>query len=115
MIREYLIRLFLAWSSCSPTSSPSQNNNHEKNSISSLSHPVPPAGDPPTLIFQGSIDSLVPVSQSDSLHVWLDRAGIPNEYHRLKGWPHTMDVSQKVFNSCTWYMDDLFQKIPLIC
>ncbi len=34
----------------------------------------------------------------------------PNEYHRLKGWPHTMDVAQKVFVYCSWYMDAFFQK-----
>ena len=66
--------------------------------------------DPPTLIFQGTIDNLVPVSQSDSLHIWLDRAGVPNEYHRLKGWPHTMDLARKVFDYCSWYMDAFFRK-----
>ena len=65
---------------------------------------------PPTLICQGTIDNLVPVSQSDSLHVWLDRAGVPNEYHRLKGWPHTMDMAQKVFDYCSRYMDAFFRK-----
>jgi acetyl esterase/lipase len=64
--------------------------------------------DPPTLIFHGTIDSLVPVSQSDSLHRWLDRAGVPNEYHRLKGWPHTMDLSTKVNAYCQYYMDAFF-------
>lgn len=64
--------------------------------------------DPPTLIFHGTIDSLVPVSQSDSLHQWLDRVGVPNEYHRLKGWPHTMDLSTKVNNYCQYYMDAFF-------
>ena len=61
--------------------------------------------DPPSLIFHGSIDGLVPVSQSDSLHQWLNRAGVPNEYHRLKGWPHTMDLSKKVNEYCQYYMD----------
>jgi len=65
--------------------------------------------DPPTLIFHGTIDSLVPVSQSDSLHSWLDRAGVPNEYHSLKGWPHTMDLSTKVNNYCQYYMDAFFR------
>lgn len=65
--------------------------------------------DPPTLIFHGTIDSLVPVSQSDSLHQWLDHAGVPNEYHRLKGWPHTMDLSTKVNNYCQYYMDAFLQ------
>ena len=66
--------------------------------------------DPPTLIFHGTIDALVPVSQSDSLHQWLDRAGVPNEYHRLKGWPHTMDLSTKVNDYCQYYMDAFFKK-----
>jgi acetyl esterase/lipase len=66
--------------------------------------------DPPTLIFQGTIDSLVPVSQSDSLDSWLDKAGIPHEYHRLKGWPHTMDVSVKVNEYCQYYIDAFLEK-----
>ena len=65
--------------------------------------------DPPTLIFHGTIDALVPVSQSDSLHQWLDRTGVPNEYHRLKGWPHTMDLSTKVNDYCQYYMDAFLQ------
>jgi len=66
--------------------------------------------DPPTLIFHGTIDSLVPVSQSDSLHQWLDRIGVPNEYHSLKGWPHTMDLSTKVNVYCQYYMDTFFKR-----
>jgi len=66
--------------------------------------------DPPTLTFHGTIDSLVPVSQSDSLHQWLKRAGVPSEYHRLKGWPHTMDLSVKVNAYCQHYMDAFFHQ-----
>jgi len=66
--------------------------------------------DPPTLTFHGTIDSLVPVSQADSLHKWLDETGVENEYHRLKGWPHTMDLSVKVNNYCQYYMDAFFEK-----
>ena len=66
--------------------------------------------DPPTLIFQGTIDSLVPVSQSDSLAQWLEKAGIPHEYHRLKGWPHTMDLSVKVNEYCQFYIDRFLEK-----
>lgn len=65
---------------------------------------------PPTLIFQGTIDGLVPVSQSDSLAVWLSNAGVPHEYHRLKGWPHTMDLAVKVNEYCQYYMDRFFEK-----
>ena len=68
------------------------------------------ADDPPTLIFHGTIDALVPVSQSDSLHRWLDQAGVANEYHRLKGWPHTMDLSKKVNDYCLHYMDEFFKR-----
>lgn len=66
--------------------------------------------DPPTLIFQGTIDSLVPVSQSDSLDQWLTKAGVSHEYHRLKGWPHTMDLSVKVNEYCQFYMDAFLEK-----
>jgi len=66
--------------------------------------------DPPTLTFHGTLDSLVPVSQADSLHRWLNRAGVPNDYHRLKGWPHTMDLSVKVNAYCQYYMDAFFRQ-----
>lgn len=66
--------------------------------------------DPPTLIFQGTIDSLVPVSQSDSLANWLENAGIPHEYHRLKGWPHTMDLAVEVNEYCQFYIDRFLEQ-----
>ncbi|SEJ14257.1 Acetyl esterase/lipase [Cyclobacterium xiamenense] len=68
------------------------------------------ADDPPTLIFQGTIDSLVPVSQSDSLQRWLQQAGVPNEYHRLKGWPHTMDRAREVNDYCQFYIDRFLER-----
>ena len=66
--------------------------------------------DPPTLIFQGTIDSLVPVSQSDSLASWLDKAGVDHDYHRLKGWPHTMDAAKKVNEYAQFYIDAFLEK-----
>ena len=66
--------------------------------------------DPPTLTFHGTIDSLVPISQSDSLDSWLSKAGVPHDYHRLKGWPHTMDVSVKVNEYCQFYIDAFLEK-----
>jgi acetyl esterase/lipase len=68
------------------------------------------ADDPPTLIFHGTIDEVVPISQSDTLKTRLDRLAIPNSYHRLKGWPHTMDLSAKVNAYCVYYMNDFFKK-----
>ncbi|NOY37368.1 MAG: alpha/beta hydrolase [Chlorobi bacterium] len=67
-------------------------------------------GDPPTLIFHGTIDNLVPVSQADSLHKWLDMAGVPNRFYKLKGWPHTMDAAVKVNAFCRYYMDRFFNQ-----
>ncbi len=66
--------------------------------------------DPPTLTFHGTIDSLVPVSQSDSLDSWLSKAGVAHDYHRLKGWPHTMDVSVKVNEYCQFYIDAFLEE-----
>ena len=66
--------------------------------------------DPPTMTFHGTIDSLVPISQADSLDIWLEKAGVPHEYHRLKGWPHTMDVSRKVNEYCQFYMDRFLEE-----
>jgi acetyl esterase/lipase len=72
------------------------------------------ADDPPTLIFHGSIDELVPVSQSDSLQKRLERAGVINEYHRLKWWPHTMDLAASVNEYCQYYMNAFFEKyVPM--
>ena len=48
---------------------------------------------PPTLILQGMSDNLLPPSQSDTLHVRLNRLGVPNVYHRLPLWPHAMDIA----------------------
>jgi acetyl esterase/lipase len=67
---------------------------------------------PPTLIFHGTIDTVVPVDQSDKLAQWLRSARVPYDYHRLKGWPHAMDLSVKVNEYCQFYMDR-FLKIHL--
>lgn len=52
--------------------------------------------DPPTLIFQGTLDDLVPYTQSDRLAEQLDALGVPYWYDRLDGWPHTMDMAVPV-------------------
>ena len=48
---------------------------------------------PTTLIFQGTSDNLVPLSQSDTLSARLSRLGVINEYYRLPLWPHSMDMA----------------------
>ena len=54
------------------------------------------ATDPPTLIFQGTLDDLVPVEQSDRLAAKLESLGVPYWYDRLDGWPHTMDLARPI-------------------
>jgi len=51
---------------------------------------------PPTLIFHGTADRLVPVSQSDSLARRLEKLKVPFDYCRIPGWPHGMDVVERV-------------------
>ena len=65
---------------------------------------------PPTLIFHGTIDNLVPVSQSDTLNRRLETLGVPVSYHRIKGWPHAMDVSVEVNDYLKYYMEAFFEK-----
>jgi len=65
---------------------------------------------PPTLTFQGTLDELVPYEQSDNLDKKIKEAGAISYYHKLKGWPHTMDMSVKVNEYCQYYMDEFFEK-----
>lgn len=62
---------------------------------------------PPTLILHGTIDDIVPIDQADSLAAKLKEFGVPHEYVRLEGWPHTMDLAQSVSDYC-WFKIDRF-------
>jgi acetyl esterase/lipase len=68
------------------------------------------ADDPPTLVIQGTIDELVPVSQSDRLVEKLQELGIPHYYVRLDGWPHTMDVVPQVNEYTQWVMNAFLEE-----
>lgn len=69
---------------------------------------------PPTLIFHGTIDNLVPISQSDVLSDTLKTLGVSVSYHKLKGWPHAMDVAVEVNDYLKFYMEEFFEKhIPI--
>ena len=65
---------------------------------------------PPTLIFQGTSDNLLPQSQSDTLKVRLDRLGVPNEYYKLPLWPHAMDIAVRPNQYMQKKMDAFFEK-----
>lgn len=66
--------------------------------------------DPPTLTFHGTIDDIVPVVQADMLDEALQKNKVPSYYHRLEGWPHTMDLGLKINDYCQYYMDEFFEK-----
>jgi len=66
--------------------------------------------DPPTLVFHGTLDEVVPVAQSDRLVARLRSAGVPVEYHRLDGWPHTMDAALPVNEYAQRAMDRFFER-----
>ncbi len=65
---------------------------------------------PPTLIFHGTSDNLVPQSQSDTLKARLDRLGVPSEYYKLPLWPHAMDIAERPNQYMTKKMDVFFEK-----
>lgn len=51
---------------------------------------------PPTCVIHGTVDQLVPITQSDRLVEKLAALEIPHEYSRINGWPHAMDVVEPV-------------------
>lgn len=53
--------------------------------------------DPPTLIIQGTLDTLVTPDQSDMLAEKLKALGVDYWYDRVAGWPHTMDIALPVY------------------
>ncbi len=61
--------------------------------------------DPPTLIFQGTADDLVPVAQSDELAAELSALGIKYVYDREPGWNHAMDIFAPINVRCLYIMD----------
>lgn len=72
------------------------------------------SSDPPTLIFHGTSDKLVPLSQSVLLEKRLRESGVPVEFHKFPLWPHTMDIVKRVNIFCQMKMADFFQKYLLI-
>ena len=58
--------------------------------------------DPPTLIFHGTIDSTVPITQADKLAEELKELRIDHLYERYDGWPHVMDLAEAVNRRCIY-------------
>ena len=65
---------------------------------------------PPTLILHGTMDMLVPISQAEMLKHKMDSLGVTNVYRPVPGWPHTMDMVQRVNDYFKATMGDFFEK-----
>jgi len=65
---------------------------------------------PPTLILHGTRDMLVPISQAALLKHKMDSLGVPNIYRPVPGWPHTMDLVQRVNDYFKVTMGDFFDQ-----
>lgn len=61
------------------------------------------AGAPPTLILHGTMDTLVPLDQSDQLSARLKELGVPFQYEKFEGYPHVMDVVKEVNWRVQWF------------
>ncbi|MCA9733604.1 MAG: alpha/beta hydrolase [Deferribacteres bacterium] len=69
---------------------------------------------PPTLILHGTIDTLVPIEQSESLFAQLQALGVVVEFYTLPGWPHAMDIAQNSNRYMQYVMTEFFKKtIPV--
>ena len=68
------------------------------------------ASDPSTLILHGTVDSVVPVQQSDDLAKRLQELGVKYYYARLDGWPHTMDAAQPVNDYALQLMEKFLEE-----
>ncbi len=66
---------------------------------------------PPTLIFHGTVDSRVPVAQSDALAEALRRVNVPFLYDRVDGWHHAMDQYVEVNVHCLAVMDVFLDRV----
>lgn len=73
--------------------------------------------DPPTLIIHGTVDTLVPVIQSDRLAEKFQELGMTYWYDRIDGWPHAMDVAQvvndRVVEVVSAFLEETFSTPPV--
>lgn len=65
---------------------------------------------PVTMIVHGTRDMLVPLLEAEKLKHKLDSLGVPNVYHPVPGWPHAMELDQRVNDYCKVILLDFFEK-----
>ena len=64
----------------------------------------------PTLSFHGTLDYIVPIDQADLLEETLSRLGVPHEYARLEGWPHTLDLAEDLNQYCKFRIEAFLRR-----
>lgn len=70
--------------------------------------------DPPTLVFHGTVDDIVPVSHADALVAKLVALKVPVWYDRQEGWHHAMDLVLAINQRCLYIMDQFLDAyLPL--
>ena len=50
------------------------------------------------------------MAQSDLLYAKLKELGVPVQYEKFDGYPHTMDIALEVNVRCQWFMNHFFDK-----
>jgi acetyl esterase/lipase len=66
--------------------------------------------DPPTLIFHGTIDEVVPIDRSDTLAKKLAELKVPCVYDRVESWIHSMDSVEPINERCQYIMNKFFAR-----
>ena len=68
--------------------------------------------DPPVLLIHGTLDSMVPVQNSDAMSRTLKEADVPFTYDRIEGWFHVMDFFSPISERTLWQCHK-FLKTPI--
>ncbi len=73
-------------------------------------------GDPPALLFHGTVDGVVPVEQSAAICERLTQAGVPCVFDPIQGWDHMLEIYREVNEHCMYvqdrFLDTFLQHTP---
>ncbi len=66
---------------------------------------------PPTLLFQGNADEIVPASESTAMYDALRAAGVPVELHMYAAQPHGFDADPRLGRQCAEIMASFIERV----